>query len=195
MKLYRFTIGYYYRYPRFTIEELEVKEKKYIYVTNGHRIFKSDIGTVSGKFNDTCILLENNPQKAAAILKEAKEKEMEIIKSQMKKKQEELELLEERRLSSILFWTDLSYEAKSVIEWIENPYTTCRETISISIGKYFNPTDYYTDCKDASILITPKLFLEILAWVKTDSEITYKLSDDGTELKFWIRNDSELKLH
>ena len=34
-------------------------------------------------------------------------------------------------------WNDLSNSAKSIIEWVENPFTNQRETIEIKIGEVF----------------------------------------------------------
>ena len=34
-------------------------------------------------------------------------------------------------------WNDLSNDAKSIIEWVENPFTNKRETIEIKIGEVF----------------------------------------------------------
>ena len=85
-------------------------------------------------------------------------------------------------------WKILSNEAKSVIEWVENPYTNRRETIKIEVGGFFNPI------KDVNIQITKELFNEILSWVQYDKEITYKL-DDGSKLEFKLSDDSKVKLH
>ena len=85
-------------------------------------------------------------------------------------------------------WKNLSNEAKSVIEWVENPYTNRRETIKIEVGGFFNPI------KDVNIQITKELFNEILSWVQYDKEITYKL-DDGSKLEFKLSDDSKVKLH
>ena len=87
-----------------------------------------------------------------------------------------------------MIWKDLSNAAKSVIEWVENPYTNRRETIKIEIGGFFNPI------KDVNIQITKELFNEILSWVQYDKEITYKL-DDGSKLEFKLSDDSKVKLH
>ena len=62
-------------------------------------------------------------------------------------------------------WRNLSDEAKSVIEWVENPYTYKREIISIEVGGYFNPI------KEVNIQITEELFKEILSWVESDKEL------------------------
>ena len=84
-------------------------------------------------------------------------------------------------------WAKLSEEAKSVIEWIENPFTRKRELVSIEIGKPFNPI------KEVIIPITKDLFEEILQWVKQDSELTYEHKE--SILTFKLRDDSRILLH
>lgn len=84
-------------------------------------------------------------------------------------------------------WKNLSNESKSVIEWVENPFTHKREIISIEIGGYFNPI------REVNIQITEELFKEILSWVQYDKEITYELN--GSKLTFKLSDDSKVKLH
>lgn len=84
-------------------------------------------------------------------------------------------------------WKNLSNESKSVIEWVENPFTRKREIISIEIGGYFNPI------REVNIQITEELFKEILSWVQYDKEITYELN--GSKLTFKLSDDSKVKLH
>ena len=86
-----------------------------------------------------------------------------------------------------MIWKDLSNEAKSVIEWVENPYANRREIIKIEIGGYFNPI------REVNIQITEDLFNEILSWVQYDKEMTYEL--DGDNLTFKLSDDSKVKLH
>lgn len=86
-----------------------------------------------------------------------------------------------------MIWRDLSNEAKSVIEWVENPYTNRREIINIEIGGYFNPI------REVNIQITEELFNEILSWVQFDKEITYELDD--SRLAFKLSDESNVKLH
>lgn len=93
MKLYKFsTINY--GTPKFSMEEFEVEEKNKTYVCKGRRFNKSDIGVVSGYSNNECILLEDNPKKAAEILMKAKERELENIREKMQRKHEEIANLE-----------------------------------------------------------------------------------------------------
>lgn len=84
-------------------------------------------------------------------------------------------------------WKDLSIEARSVIEWVENPYTNKRETIKIEVGRYFNPN------RGVNILITEELFSEILSWVKWDKELVSERN--GSRLMFRLSDDSSIKLH
>ena len=84
-------------------------------------------------------------------------------------------------------WKNLSNEAKGVIEWVENPYTNKRETISIEIGGYFNPI------REVNIQITEELFNEILFFVRSDKELTYE--HRGSKLTFKLSDDSSVKLH
>lgn len=84
-------------------------------------------------------------------------------------------------------WKNLSNEAKSVIEWVENPYTNRRETIKIEVGGCFNPI------REVNIQITEVLFNEILSWVQYDKEITYE--HNGNKLIFQLSDNSKVKLH
>lgn len=84
-------------------------------------------------------------------------------------------------------WKNLSNEAKSVIEWVENPYTNRRETIKIEVGGCFNPI------REVNIQITEVLFNEILSWVQYDKEITYE--HNGNKLIFQLSDSSKVKLH
>ena len=86
-------------------------------------------------------------------------------------------------------WKDLSNEAANVIEWIENPYTGRRETISIEVGVYFNPINM------VNIQITEELFKEILSWVENDKELIYNYKYSEKKLTFRLRDDSCIKLH
>lgn len=84
---------------------------------------------------------------------------------------------------------NLSYKAKSVIEWVENPYTHKREIISIEVGGYFNPI------REVNIQITEELFKEILSWVKSDKELIYNYKYVEKKLTFRLRDGSCIKLH
>ena len=95
-------------------------------------------------------------------------------------------------------WNDLSNDAKSIIEWVENPFTNKRETIEIKIGAVF-----YRKCPmycgnngkqpDVNILITKELYQEVLRFVNEDDEIQCEQFMDG--LLFKLKEDSKVKLH
>ena len=85
-------------------------------------------------------------------------------------------------------WKNLSNEEKSVIEWVENPYTNMRETIKIEVGRYFNPI------REVNILITEELFKEILSWVESDKELIYNYKYVEKKLTFRLRDGSCIKL-
>ena len=95
-------------------------------------------------------------------------------------------------------WNDLSNDAKSIIEWIENPFTNKRETIEIKIGEVFHRKcpSYYGDNgrqPDANILVTKELYQEVLRFVIEDDEIQCEQFMDG--LLFKLKEDSKVKLH
>ena len=57
-------------------------------------------------------------------------------------------------------WKDLSDEAKSVIEWVVNPFTNSKEVVRIKAGEIFYvkyPKWTYKPMDDVNILITEKL--------------------------------------
>ena len=95
-------------------------------------------------------------------------------------------------------WNDLSNDAKSIIEWIENPFTNKRETIEIKIGEVFHrKCPMYcgnNDMKpDVNILVTKELYQEVLRFVIEDDEIQCEQFMDG--LLFKLKEDSKVKLH
>lgn len=98
-----------------------------------------------------------------------------------------------------MLWTELSNEAKSVIEWIEDPFTNKRTTIEIKIGERFLRKcpimcgDFSGEEQDVDILITRELYQEILQFVTEDKELECIQFTDS--LIFKIRDDSELALH
>lgn len=95
-------------------------------------------------------------------------------------------------------WNDLSDSAKSIIEWIENPFTNQRETIEIKIGEVFH-RKYPMYCgdngkhSDVNIAVTKELYQEILKFVTEDNEIQCEQFMD--ELLFKLKEDSNVKLH
>lgn len=98
-----------------------------------------------------------------------------------------------------MLWTELSNEAKSVIEWVEDPFTNKRTTIEIKIGDRFQRKcpmycgDDFGEEQNVNILITKELYQEILRFVTEDKELQYEQFTDS--LIFKIRDDSELVLH
>lgn len=95
-------------------------------------------------------------------------------------------------------WNDLSNDAKSIIEWVENPFTNKRETIEIKIGEVFHrKCPMYCgnngEQPDVNILITKELYQEVLKFVTEDDEIQYEQLIDG--LLFKLKEDSKVKLH
>lgn len=95
-------------------------------------------------------------------------------------------------------WNDLSNDAKSIIEWVENPFTNKRETIEIKIGEVFHrKCPMYCMDKgkqsDVNILVTKELYQEILRFVTEDNEIQCEQFMDG--LLFRLKDDSKVKLH
>ena len=95
-------------------------------------------------------------------------------------------------------WNDLSNDAKSIIEWVENPFTNKRETIEIKIGEVF-----HRKCQrycgnngrqpDVNILVTKELYQEILRFVTEDDEIQCEQFMDG--LLFKLKEYSKVKRH
>lgn len=89
-------------------------------------------------------------------------------------------------------WTELSDNAKSVIEWVENPYTRKRETVAVKVGEKFTKNLYGKQI--VSIPITKVLFDEIHSFVSMDSNIQSVINLEG-ELMFAIKPESNLRLH
>ena len=95
-------------------------------------------------------------------------------------------------------WNDLSNDAKSIIEWVENPFTNKRETIEIKIGEVFHrkcPMYCGNNGKqpDVNIFITKELYQEVLRFVTEDDEIQCEQFMDG--LLFKLKEYSKVKLH
>ena len=89
MKLFVFSTGGF-DVPKFTVEEFLVEEKARTFVCKGRRFNKEDVGKVTGYKNNEVILLSNNPSKAASILIPAKERELEELRKQMQRKEDEI---------------------------------------------------------------------------------------------------------
>ena len=82
-------------------------------------------------------------------------------------------------------WKNLSDKAKGILEWVENPYTKNRETIEIEIGEVFYRKcpklcgDFGEPLDDVNILVTKKLYQEILCYVTKSEDMLYEQLADG----------------
>lgn len=71
-------------------------------------------------------------------------------------------------------WNELSDKAKSVIEWVENPFTYEKEDIEIQVGKSFQrdtPAYSFEKAGKVDIFITMELFSEIVDFVSNDDNL------------------------
>lgn len=69
-------------------------------------------------------------------------------------------------------WNDLSVDAKGIIEWVECPREGDYNTVAIKVGEIFEkPTE-------RKILVTQKLFDEVLRFVKEDPNLQGMVSLD-----------------
>lgn len=81
-------------------------------------------------------------------------------------------------------WSKLSVEAKSVIEWIYNPYTDKPEQITIIKNAMFSKIEPYHTDEPVNIKITEKLYDEIKQYVTTYGyDLAYK--EDENLFVFW----------
>ncbi len=93
-------------------------------------------------------------------------------------------------------WKNLSEEAKSVLEWVENPFTKERETIEIKIGEKFYRKcpklcgDFREPLDDTDILITKQLYQEILRYVTESEDMLCNQYTDG--LIFRLKDGIEI---
>lgn len=96
-------------------------------------------------------------------------------------------------------WKELSNDAKSVIEWVEDPFTDKRTTIEVKIGERFQRNcpmycgDFSGKEQNVNVLITKELYQEILRFVTEDKELQCEQFTDSLILK--IKDDSDLVLH
>lgn len=81
-------------------------------------------------------------------------------------------------------WKDLSEEAKSIIEWVVSPITNWKQTIEIKIGEIFHRDcprfcgEVYGKSSSIDVLVTKKLYQEVLKYVSKQEDIQYKESPD-----------------
>ena len=94
-------------------------------------------------------------------------------------------------------WKDLSNEAKSVIEWVENPFTNRKDSITIQVGVNFQrkvPAYAEERSGKCDIPITKKLFSEIIKYVASDNNLETVSYDEETKT-YVFRIKEEIKLH
>ena len=87
-------------------------------------------------------------------------------------------------------WKNLSVEAKSIVEWVENPYIERGEIIKIKVGEVFHRER--TDGRpNVDILVTKELYQEVLQYVLENKEIQCEYFSDV--LFFKPRGENKLK--
>lgn len=81
-------------------------------------------------------------------------------------------------------WKDLSEEAKGIIEWVVSPITNWKQTIEIKIGETFHRNcprfcgEAYNMPSSVDILVTKRLYHEVLKYVSKQRDMQYKESSD-----------------
>lgn len=94
-------------------------------------------------------------------------------------------------------WKNLSNEAKSVIEWVENPFTNRKENIEIQVGVNFQrkvPSYAEERSGKVDIPMTIKLFSEIIKYVASNNNLE-TVSYDANINKYVFRMKEDVKLH
>lgn len=94
-------------------------------------------------------------------------------------------------------WNELSNEAKSVIEWVESPWTNKKEDVEIQVGVNFQrkvPTYSFDESDKVDIPMTIKLFSEIIKFVASDNNLE-TVSYDAEVHKYVFRMKEDVKLH
>lgn len=94
-------------------------------------------------------------------------------------------------------WNELSNEAKSVIEWVENPFTNKKEDVEIQVGVNFQrnvPVYSFEKSGKVDIPMTMKLFSEIIKFVASDNNLE-TVSYDAEVNKYVFRMYDSVKLH
>lgn len=79
-------------------------------------------------------------------------------------------------------WKDLSNKAKSIIEWIENPWTGDGLTVEIKLNKEFVFPHTFGDMPK-SVMVTKELYNEVLRFVTEDDNIQCEQFLDGLIFK------------
>ena len=88
-------------------------------------------------------------------------------------------------------WKELSNEAKSVIEWVENPFSNKKENIEIQEGVNFQRKTHGYKC---NIPMTMQLFSEIITYVVSDNNLE-TVSHDANTNNYVFRMKEDVKLH
>ena len=94
-------------------------------------------------------------------------------------------------------WNELSNEAKSVIEWVDNPFTNKKEEIEIQVGVNFQrnvPAYSFEKSGKVDIPITMKLFSEIIKFVSNDNNLE-TVSYDAEVNRYVFKMKDSVKLH
>lgn len=94
-------------------------------------------------------------------------------------------------------WKELSNEAKSVIEWVENPFTNKKEDVEIQVGVNFQrnvPAYSFESSNNVDIPMTTKLFSEIIKFVASDNNLE-TVSYDAEVNRYVFRINENVKLH
>lgn len=94
-------------------------------------------------------------------------------------------------------WNELSNESKSVIEWVESPWTNKKEDVEIQVGVNFQrkvPTYSFEKSGKVDIPMTMKLFSEIIKFVASDNNLE-TVSYDAEVHKYVFRMKEDVKLH
>ena len=94
MKLYVFSLFSYDIVPSLEKEVYEVEEKPKSYIGQNRSFNKTDIGTPVGYSMDECVLLEDNPGKAAEILLPVVENRLVQLEDKIRREQNAKEMLE-----------------------------------------------------------------------------------------------------
>ena len=91
-------------------------------------------------------------------------------------------------------WRNLSDEAQGIIEWVVNPFTDKKETITIKVGGLFHrdcPRFYFGErLGNVNILITDEVYAEVLKYVTQSEDMEYEQS--GKKLVFRLKDGVEI---
>lgn len=73
-------------------------------------------------------------------------------------------------------WSDLTKEAKSILEWVEHVWTGQQQTLIIKRGStWVQPLKYIGDVR---VEVTDALYEEILAYLPYSKETIYRIEGD-----------------